>query len=775
MSTMYIPLKASRREVRLISIRSDLHKLDGGNMPRDSIPDGTLMCTMKTVSLKDWTSDYAAFRAKTIDWPYSPTTLYEKWEHFSREKAGCTDDDTPTPDRFVWGDYETISYTWENGSNTQHTIYVNYRPFVVQDNLYQALQEFRRGRDFVEGRTRMVWADAICINQDDLDERAIEVKRMNEIFSTAIKSTVWLGPFLDIKGADTKVYFDLIGQLIDSLYGLALSGVPSTDDLQSASTELASSEAESLGEHGMKPQERLAVSKQALAIISLFDPAERPPISALAKLAANERLLALLSPIFRLDYWNRVWIIQELTVSSSQTVVRAGSSQISFVRLSWFAKWFVKAVIFDPNWSPDDEYTRSIMNTLLLLRTIYEVKLQLEPDEWETSPEHILIVQGLMSRSSLPLDKLYGVLGLLQPSMYLGIDVDYKKTVRQGSIDAAIALIRAGKAIRSFDMRRELQSLQVPSWVVDLSVNHDPSWSLAVYFRRRSPAGIPEVDWDVFWERQLGLSDQGILSLRATYLDTVDGVAACVSVESGGLKSLPPTVALLRNIDYSMTEPTRLCHSYRNDSEMLAQLDAILRSIPNWRRNKFENKYYAEGFPDAFKLGILALNVELGSNGSSGSNSFRVSAATATELSSLKQFLDVSADFKLWEDKLSTFFPGIGQKPVPSISTLQPSDSANLFDTDGSTALEDMMQHVNLWTLPQVRLITTTSGYLGMAAQLVKQGDMIYAVEGYGCPVILRPIKNAGTFEFIGLAEIWSPAVSGTWENMAFDCIVRLQ
>ncbi|KAI8230693.1 hypothetical protein K4K53_005315 [Colletotrichum sp. SAR 10_77] len=246
---MYIPLKASRREVRLLSIRSDLHKLDGGNMPRDSIPDGTLMCTMKTVSLKDWTSDYAAFRAKTIDWPYSPTTLYEKWEHFSREKAGCTDDDTPTPDRFVWGDYETISYTWENGSNTQHTICVNDRPFVVQDNLYQALQEFRRGRDFVEGRTRMLWADAICIDQDDLDERAIEVKRMNEIFSTAIKSTVWLGPFLDIKGADTKVYFDLIGQLIDSLYGLALSGVPSTDDLQSASTELASSEAESLGEH----------------------------------------------------------------------------------------------------------------------------------------------------------------------------------------------------------------------------------------------------------------------------------------------------------------------------------------------------------------------------------------------------------------------------------------------------------------------------------------------------------------------------------------------
>ncbi|KAI8283700.1 hypothetical protein K4K56_010591 [Colletotrichum sp. SAR 10_98] len=319
---MYTPLKASRREIRLISIRSDLHKHDGSNTPRDSIPDGTLMCTMTTVSLKDWTPGYAAFRAKAIDWPYSPITLYEEWEHFSREKNGSMDDDTPTPDRFVWGDYETISYTWENGSNTQHTIYVNDRPFVVQDNLYQALQEFRRSRDFVEGRTRMLWADAICINQDDLDERATEVKRMNEIFSTAIKSTVWLGASLDLKGADAQVYFDLIERLMNNVGQLSLSDDSSTDILQSTSTELASSEAESLDNHDLKTRESLLGSKEALAMISLFGPAERPPTFALTKMAAEERLLALLSPIFVLDYWSRVWIIQELTISSSQTVVR---------------------------------------------------------------------------------------------------------------------------------------------------------------------------------------------------------------------------------------------------------------------------------------------------------------------------------------------------------------------------------------------------------------------------------------------------------------------
>ncbi|KAF4816487.1 Heterokaryon incompatibility protein 6, OR allele [Colletotrichum tropicale] len=762
MSTLYATLRASRREIRLISIRSDLHKLDSSNTPRDSIPDGALMCTMKTVSLKDWTPDYADFQAKTIDWPYSPATLYEEWKRFSREKSGFMDDDTPTPDRFVWGDYETISYTWENGSNNQYNIYVNDRPFNIKENLYHALQEFRRSKGFVESRKQMLWADAICINQDDLDERATEVKRMYEIFSTARRSTIWLGH--EVKGVKTKPYFDLVNRLMDNLCPSAFADESSTDDVQPTSTELASSKAGTPNEHDQKDKESRELSEEVLAMLSQFDPAERPPTSMLPTLTTNERLLALLFPILRLKYWNRVWIIQELAASSSQTIVRVGSSQMSFARLSWFAERFMNAAKNDPDWSPDDIFARNVVKTLYLLETIYEIRLQLEPDEWETT----LIIQGLMSRSSLPLDKLYGLLNLLQPATYFGLDVDYKKTVRQGSIDTAIALIRASKTIKSFVIRKERQSLQVPSWVVDLSVNHDPMWSLALYFHHRSPADIPEVDWDVFWERQVGLGDQGILSLSATYLDTVDGTAACVPVESEGLKSWP---LLLRNIDDSATEPTRIRHSYRDDSEMLAQLDAILRTIPNWQTDEFENRCYAEGSPDAFQLGTLAVSVELGSNGSCVTNALGVSAVTATELFFLKQFLDASADFKLWKDKLSSFFPGIGQKTGTLISARQTLNSANLL----AIAVEDTMQHINLWTLTQVRLITTTSGYLGVAAQLVRGGDRVYAVEGYGCPVILRPIKDANTFEFVGLAEIRSPAVSGTWKNMLFDSIVRLQ
>ncbi|KAK4109286.1 hypothetical protein N656DRAFT_716317, partial [Canariomyces notabilis] len=39
-----------------------------------------------------------------------------------------------------------------------------------------------------------IWVDAICINQEDLDERQHQVQLMDWIYSTANYTVVWLGP-----------------------------------------------------------------------------------------------------------------------------------------------------------------------------------------------------------------------------------------------------------------------------------------------------------------------------------------------------------------------------------------------------------------------------------------------------------------------------------------------------------------------------------------------------------------------------------------------------
>ncbi|QIX02028.1 hypothetical protein AMS68_007545 [Peltaster fructicola] len=60
--------------------------------------------------------------------------------------------------------------------------------FMVTDNLYQALSHLRTTEDL------NIWIDAICINQEDSDEKVEQIARMNEIYSKAHSVTIWLGP-----------------------------------------------------------------------------------------------------------------------------------------------------------------------------------------------------------------------------------------------------------------------------------------------------------------------------------------------------------------------------------------------------------------------------------------------------------------------------------------------------------------------------------------------------------------------------------------------------
>jgi hypothetical protein len=60
--------------------------------------------------------------------------------------------------------------------------------FYVRNNLYAALKHFRK-----EDRDVDIWADALCINQKDNDEKTAQVARMHEIYSDAENVSVWLG------------------------------------------------------------------------------------------------------------------------------------------------------------------------------------------------------------------------------------------------------------------------------------------------------------------------------------------------------------------------------------------------------------------------------------------------------------------------------------------------------------------------------------------------------------------------------------------------------
>lgn len=92
--------------------------------------------------------------------------------------------------------YEALSYTWGSSEHT-HSILCNGKEFGVSTNLYEALRDLREA-----DKARVLWIDALCIDQDDLLERSQQVQLMGDVFYSADKVMVYLGKETnDVKGA----------------------------------------------------------------------------------------------------------------------------------------------------------------------------------------------------------------------------------------------------------------------------------------------------------------------------------------------------------------------------------------------------------------------------------------------------------------------------------------------------------------------------------------------------------------------------------------------
>jgi hypothetical protein len=94
--------------------------------------------------------------------------------------------------------YHAVSYTWGSPGDVRD-IELNEIIHPIQANLFDFLQQLRLTYGSVN-----LWVDALCINQNDLTEKSIQVPLMGMIYSCANSVLVWLGPQAD----GSEVYFD---------------------------------------------------------------------------------------------------------------------------------------------------------------------------------------------------------------------------------------------------------------------------------------------------------------------------------------------------------------------------------------------------------------------------------------------------------------------------------------------------------------------------------------------------------------------------------------
>lgn len=87
--------------------------------------------------------------------------------------------------------YEALSYVWGNPNVTLPISITEYRMDVTV-NLHAALLRLRN-RLF----DRVLWIDAICINQNDQNEKISQIQFMVHIYSKALRVVAWLGEAAD--------------------------------------------------------------------------------------------------------------------------------------------------------------------------------------------------------------------------------------------------------------------------------------------------------------------------------------------------------------------------------------------------------------------------------------------------------------------------------------------------------------------------------------------------------------------------------------------------
>ncbi|KAE9367691.1 HET-domain-containing protein [Stipitochalara longipes BDJ] len=133
--------------------------------------------------------------------PPRPSLYTDLAEHQIRiltlQPAGDRNDDIHclmTPVEISWIDrtfknsYEALSYAWGSIPVQCPTpIFINGLPKLVTESLDAALRALRGTKP------RALWADALCINQDDNNEKSKQIPMMGKIYSKAKGVAIWLG------------------------------------------------------------------------------------------------------------------------------------------------------------------------------------------------------------------------------------------------------------------------------------------------------------------------------------------------------------------------------------------------------------------------------------------------------------------------------------------------------------------------------------------------------------------------------------------------------
>ena len=355
--------------------------------------------------------------------------------------------------------FEALSYTW-GVARREEGIRLNGVLVRTTENLIVALHSLRH-----PDRVRVLWVDALCINQENCAERSAQVAIMDRIYRRADKVLIWLGPaapWIDdtFKGLETIAEWLWRNPSVLEDAGV----IEYLQDMGVDHLSLARSVSKS-GRRHSGPDEGEKFLKNFIKL-RRGDFTIAPTFSDFG--GSNSLGMDILALLKR-DWWSRVWIVQEITLAREAVVVCGKHST------PWDVFTFV-AAIDSLNWgSGAGRFAGTTARLASLGRTRLRMSRTVTPHPGRPPPEGSGSV-GLLENLSLfrwskatdARDKIFGLLGISNPT---GIVADYSAPVSACFIAAAQHLLRSSGTLDLLDLTGSpylvRQHQQLPSWVPD--------------------------------------------------------------------------------------------------------------------------------------------------------------------------------------------------------------------------------------------------------------------------------------------------------------------
>jgi hypothetical protein len=333
--------------------------------------------------------------------------------------------------------YEALSYVWGLPERTDVVLVrnpVEQPPDLphedpklpttigITHNLSVALRHFRSSN-----KPRILWIDAICINQDDLAERSTEVLEMESIYSRAKQVIVWLGP----SSTDSALAIETMGRLGDGM----------TFDSGSGKFSIRAGSLADLLDNEFEPLKSL-----------------RPAWFAIKDLLNRQ-------------WFSRLWVYQEIALASTATVV-IGHHSVDWTHFATALEWLWTRLdqlnqLF-PNLEIEDFVTSS-MHDFLLVST-------------RKRPRGYKFGDLLATSSKLhcfdPRDRLISIRALVTPDLRHLIIPDYSSSVEEAFKQFTSRHFKAtgaGFLLTRCLLRDATATRPMPSWVPDFSMANLPS------------------------------------------------------------------------------------------------------------------------------------------------------------------------------------------------------------------------------------------------------------------------------------------------------------